>query len=675
VSNHAWARMPLFASLAVISFILIGSLDVDHASLWAQARRLPPGTAYVARGLSAEQLVVLGATVTAGDTPGLLLVDGPSASRGNRALLDALKPPRVVRVGHTEQTADATSSRVPGALWPALFPQAPTVVVAPARPRRLLLQAACLAGALRAPLVISHSLASETRDLNRRLVLWKTGEVIAVGKVYPRSKHLKGVTVTRLSTEAKVTSAYLDRIARDGPVHTLVVANPADSRTAPGLSCLAPWMAVRKRAALLLTDEKGADVERLVHNAVRTRRLRRADTLLIVANLETIPMRERPNPIATDKDTRIDMEPLTPTGTEPFSFSVGRVFHEDLGVAALMITRQQLLARKTGTPRVLVASNPGRSLPLLETFSRSTVRELRNCNYDTTALYGTQVTQSALQKGLPKHDLFLWEGHHNTLVNDWKFATWEEPLPPSMVFLQSCLALMEHKVHPVLARGAVGVIGTTTRTYSASGGACSLGFYNALLYDNLTVGASLRQSKNFLLAYILLKEKRLGKDARKSGANLRAAWAFTLWGDPTLRLPTPEKATPKLPPIRHQVRGNTITVALPPDKHDRVLTDRFQAAPYPNGRLAGLIRKGGGDDGRPLVPLVFAEVHLPKAPAGMVPQLHSRLPGRNWVFNWDARRRCGYLLAIPRAKDRDELRFHVYWTDPNNAEQSAGGAD
>src|SRR5262249_282323 len=285
--------------------------------------------------------------------------------------------------------------------------------------------------------------------------------------------------------------------------------------------------ALRRRAALLLTDSAG-DVEKVVASALKQKHLRRADTLLIVADLKAVPMRQRPNPIAADKDARIEMEPLTPTGTPPFTFSVGRVFHEGGGGAALLVAREPLLARRAGTPRVLVASNPGSSLPLLETFSRQTVRELRNCGCETTAFFGQKVTQEALRRELPRHDLFLWEGHHNTLIRDWSFPEWKDPLPPSFIFLQSCLALMEEKVHPVLTNGAVGVIGTSTRTYSASGGACSLCFFNGLMYEDLTVGESLRQAKNFLLAYILLKEKRLGNDARRTGANLPPPWAVRL---------------------------------------------------------------------------------------------------------------------------------------------------
>ncbi|MBI1914011.1 MAG: hypothetical protein HYS12_04645 [Planctomycetes bacterium] len=682
MANPPRARLPFFALLAVISFGLLGNLDADTRAPGASAVR---GTAYVGRGLSAENLVVFGATIAGGDPSGVLLIDGPDALKANRSFLDTFHPPRIVPVGSFPES-DAERVRLLGAgvervrnwslgpprqLWNDLFPTAPVVVVCPARPRALLLHAACLAGELGAPLFVSHGLAPETRELNQHLARWQTKHVYAVGGTYPRGKHLPGVEVTRLAHERDVVSLYLARLARGGPVRTLVVANPADTKDGqPALSSLAPWVALKRRAALLLTDEAG-EVDKLVTAALKQKALRRADTLLIVADLKAVPMKQRPNPIAADHDEKIDMEPLTPTGTDPFSFSVGRVFHNDIGVAALLLARQHLLERKTGTPRVLVASNPGSSLPLLETFSRQTVRELRNCGYETTVLFGAKLTEEALRKELPKHDLFLWEGHHNTLIRDWSFPQWEGPLPPSFLFLQSCLALMEHKVHPALSRGALGVIGTSTRTYSASGGACSLCFFNGMLYEDLTVGESLRHAKNFLLAYILLKEKRLGKDAKRTGANLRAAWAFTLWGDPTLRLPAPGKQTPEIPPVRHRVKGNTITLSLPPERHDKVQSGRYQAQALPNGSLAGLLKKEKGDDGRPLVPLVFAEIPLPKAPEGMVPQLHSRLPSRNWVFNWDARRRCGYLLAVPRTHENEELRFRVSWAASQSVEQSA----
>ena len=67
------------------------------------------------------------------------------------------------------------------------------------------------------------------------------------------------------------------------------------------------------------------------------------------------------------------------------------------------------------------------------------------------------------------------------------------------------------------------------------------------------------------------------------------------------------------------------------------------------------------------VGFIFVEVGLSKAPEGQTPRLRSKLPESRWVFCWDARRKCGYLLFMPRAKDRDELRFYVDWNDESVA--------
>src|SRR5205085_12125298 len=122
-------------------------------------------------------------------------------------------------------------------------------------------------------------------------------------------------------------------------------------------------------------------------------------------------------------------------------------------------------------------------------------------------------------------------------------------------------------------------------------------------------------------------------------------------------------APPKgaLPAVGHQVRGNTIVLSLPDVAHDKVLSDRYQAQMRPNGRLAGLLTKNADGEANQLVPLVFAEVRLPGGPAGQTPRLRTRLPDSRWVFCFDQRRRCGYLLAMPRERDRDELRFHIDW--------------
>jgi hypothetical protein len=295
--------------------------------------------------------------------------------------------------------------------------------------------------------------------------------------------------------------------------------------------------------------------------------------------------------------------------------------------------------------------------------------ELRNAGYETTALFGRDISRDDLRKLLPEQDLFLWEGHHNTLINDFAFPEWDEPLPPTLVFLQSCLALKEYKVQGLLRRGAVGVVGSSTRVYSGSGGACSLAFTDGVLYEGQSLGGSLRQAKNFMVAYAALKEKRLGDQAKRSGANVRSAWAFSLWGDPTLRLPRPEAPADALTPVRHDVHGSEIVISLPGTAYDKVSTSKFQVRMMPNARLAGLVHKEKEDDGQALIPFIFAELALPEGPAGRTPRLSSRLPSSQYVFCWDARRRVGYLLFMPGAREQQELRFHVHWEvgDPASA--------
>jgi hypothetical protein len=636
---------------------------------------------FLGGGLSAEDTVVFTAAVAASGHPGVVLLDHPKSRGFAKAFLGAFGPERVVPVGLFPERAVDLERRLgvpttpvltwqrgpPTLLWQALFPRAPRVVVCPSEPNGLLLQAACLAGAVRAPLFVWHDEPSEAAELRRWLVDWRTREVFLAGAAVELIPDLPDVGITRLADEGAVAACYLRHQERQGPLHSLVVANPFDGgRGLSAMSALAPYVAFQQRAALLLTNEQGTDTAEVIGAALETPSLRRAETLTLVADLEAVPMDQRPNPVA-GKDPYIEMEPMTPAGSEPYSFATGRLFHDEPAVVALMLARKRLLADAprpaAGSPwRALVVSNASGGLPLLEAFSRNTTNELSNAGYQTMALFGDDVNKDVLRQRLPDHDIFLWEGHHNTLIKDYGFPTWTEPLPPSFVFLQSCLALTETKVQPLLRRGSVGVVGSSTRIYSASGGAFALAYFDALVYEHQSLGGALRQAKNFLQAYARLKEKRLGKHAKLSGANLRTSWAFTLWGDPTLRLPRPEPAAEARAAVRHRVQGNTIVVTLPDEPHDRVVTGNFRTEMPPNARLAGLVRKTEG--GRHLVPIIFAEVALPQAPPGKAPRLHSRLPSSCWVFSWDDRRRCGYLLAIPRPKDPRELHFHVTWTSP-----------
>ncbi len=681
MSRKAVLTLCLVALPAVTLACLVlparGTLPTVEPLRWTGADRArAERTVFVGGGLSDEQTVAFTTAVQASEHPGVVLFDSPHSGRWTRAFLKEFQAAQTIAVGSfADGTADlgqrlgvrvarsfAGADGAAAEIQAALFPSAPRVVVTPAEPRRLLLQSACLAGALRAPLVITHDSPAEAASLRRRLEAWGTTEVHAAGAAGQLCRGLPGVRVTRLADERAVTSEYLRRLRQRGPVTTLVLANPADGAPGrPGMSALAPWVALQRHAALVLTNDEGTDAESVLRAALARPELRDADALLIVADLRAVPTERRPNPVEGDKDEFIEMEPLTPRGDEPVTLATGRLFHEDPNVVALMLARPRLLRAQAGQrPRALIVSNPGGGLPLLEALARSTADEFRNAGYQTTPFFGRRASPEQVRRLLPEQTVFLWEGHHSTLVRTYGIHRWPEPLKPSLVFLQSCLALQEPKAHPFLERGSVGVVGSSTRTYSGSGGAFALAYFDALLYEGQSLGGALRHAKNFMLAFARLKEKRLGGPSRLKGANLRAAWAFTLWGDPTVKLPRPQTRA-ALPQVRHEVRGNTIHVSLPEETHSKVVTAGYHAEVRPNTRLAGLRIKQDLDDTHRLVPLVFAEVRLPHAPAGKAPALRSRLPASRWVFCWDGRARRGYLLLTPRASDRGELRFRVAW--------------
>lgn len=670
------ARTLLVGTFVALGLVLTDQPAPSQRPAPSAPDKAPARVVYLAGELPDEALIALGSAV-ATRPEATLLLDSRPLRPYLKHFLCQLKPPRVVAVGKFSDDRPALtkhlgveveeiipwSERVPA----RIVGRAERLVVCKAASRSLLLEAACLAGADGVPLWIVPPQA-DAAALRPQLAEWKTKQVILVGEA--AALKLAGPKLTKLPRAEDVRAAHLKKLGAN--VERAVVTNPADTaKGMGGMSSLAAWLAVRKRAALLFTGHKGTDAGDVVIAAGRQPGLARLDVLILLGNLQAIPTLQRPNPIPDDKDKVIDMEPLTPRIGEPFSYAIGRLFHEDRAAVPLMLARQELMTATTGPRTALIASNPGGSLPLLETFSRHTSVELKNAGWDVTALYNKQVTPEALRKRMVGPDLFLWEGHHNTLVKEWGFTKWDEPMPPTFVFLQSCLALMPEKVEPLLSRGAVGVLGTSTRTYSGSGGAFSLAFLDGCVYENRSTGDSLRQAKNFLVCYALLKEKRLGAQATHTGANHRASWAFTLWGDPTFQLPRPPRPPSALPVVRAGVSGNTIVVDVPAELHGKVTTSKYQAQMPANGRLAGLLRRE--EDSAPLVPFLFAEVRLPRATAGRTPHLKSRVPSGQWTFVWDERRKTGYLLVMAPRQESGELRFRVEWQGPLAARMKEEG--
>ena len=158
-----------------------------------------------------------------------------------------------------------------------------------------------------------------------------------------------------------------------------------------------------------------------------------------------------------------------------------------------------------------------------------------------------------------------------------------------------------------------------------------LGFLDSMAYDGRPIGASMRHAKNFLLCYVELKAKRLGAAARLGGANKRAAWTFTVWGDPTLKMPKPVPPKDALPALKCEIVQNRIAMTLP----EKRLPGRRKSPP--TGPRCG--RADGSvvwpftldeENARQLAPLAFAGDSIRKTlKDGHTPRLTSKVPGKN----------------------------------------------
>src|SRR5205807_954669 len=113
----------------------------------------------------------------------VLLLDSVSLSPYAQDFLKSFRPEAVLpvgsfpagkadlekRLGVPVAPAVAWNGDGSAALWQTLFPRAERVVLSPATPRRLLLQAASLAGALQAPLLVTPDQDEAAAALQRRL--------------------------------------------------------------------------------------------------------------------------------------------------------------------------------------------------------------------------------------------------------------------------------------------------------------------------------------------------------------------------------------------------------------------------------------------------------------------------------------------------------------------------
>jgi len=671
-----------WASL-IAGALLLGA-PAPRAAAQPDADDGPPraGAVILAGEMPNPDLMALTVAVAAFAPDTTFLMDTPKARTSVKLFLDSTRPAKVQLVGRFPPTVDPLrrwgvgppvldtekATRDPVAFAWSLAPAGVgRCVVTPAEPGEELFRAAALAGAMKVPMFVLRDGDDPVRGLKELASAKGVRQVYAVGAAAAAVSQMGGVEVVRLADAAAVDAAHRRELAKAGPPRLWVLASPGD---VDGCGVFAPWVSTLRKAPLILTDEEGMNSEKVFNAALQGPDARSVDQMIVVADPDAIPQAKRRNPTAGRDGDSVDVEPWIPTKKNTLiTVPSGRLFNPDRAGVPLMLARAKMLNEAKGPPKVMISSNPGDGLRLLETFSRNTGREMENAGCKVTSMFGRfTMTESQARKAMMEHDYFIWEGHNGTVRGRFGVGRFQDPMRPSIAFIQSCAELNAQVAGPLLDRGAVAVIGTPNRMFSGSGGAYVLAFSDALAYDGMTVGQAMRHAMNYMLLYAELKEMRLGGDARLGGANRRAAWTFCLWGDPLAKLPTPTPSKDALPRLQSTGSKNLITVKLPEAKYPTTEVMPYRAEMYPGGRLAGLYSFDGEDEGKTLVPLAFVEVHIPDAPAGKTPHLSSRVPARNYVFKWDDRRKVAYILLLPRDKDVADVEFRVHWDAPAAAE-------
>ena len=255
---HKLARMLLLFVPCLLAFGLTRGPAVHQAPGQSGRRtgHAACATVYLAGDLDEEELIAFTANLHGSSDAGVPLLNGSRTSQGNRDFLAAYRPEQLILVGPSAEKVAQPGKRLgqrvtqripwkrgpPSELWKRWFPRAEQVVVCPAELRRLLLQAACLAGTLPAPLV-DHSRRRRCRTdphaarlANAARVRGRPGNLLG-SRTSQRSRHRAAGRGSRGEPGRRHRQPA-------GPISLLVAANPADAApTWRLMSVLAPYLA------------------------------------------------------------------------------------------------------------------------------------------------------------------------------------------------------------------------------------------------------------------------------------------------------------------------------------------------------------------------------------------------------------------------------------------------
>ena len=265
----------------------------------------------------------------------------------------------------------------------------------------------------------------------------------------------------------------------------------------------------RKDALLLLTNDEGKNVRAMVDEAPRQPGGARPTASFSSAICAAIPMEKRPNPLA-GKDAFIEMEPLTPHGKRPFSLRGRPAVPRGSG-------RRRADARPAAAASARASTRPSSSATRAagcrcwRRFSRTTAQEFANAGYDVPSFFGreggrrtTVRTPAARADDLPVGRASQHAG---------------EPLRGACAGPSRCgprssscrAAWPSSRARPSRSWSAAPSASSAARRGpTPAPAALSLAFFDALLYEEQSMGGRAAAGEELLLAFSLLKEKRLG---------------------------------------------------------------------------------------------------------------------------------------------------------------------
>lgn len=451
--------------------------------------------------------------------------------------------------------------------------------------------------------------------------------------------------VVDLDTAEALEREWLPLLA-PSPPDALVIANPRDVDglfSPSGLSLLAPLLSAAHRAPLLLVD--GADpaaIEREALTFLDAARLHPTHIILVGDEL-ALRSHTLPDPVITaggpearggGKTLRVELFSEIQQ-QRPQDLSVGRIVAEDATSASVLLARQRHHASEAKP--VVLLGNADEAFSLGEAISRVTVEELRNVSVPVRAFYRDEITPAVVLDALDSTELLVWEGHARDLTLEERGGI-AVGGAPEIAILQGCYTLDRSDPFILLEKGTFAIVASSAAIYSAPGSAFAHAIFDSFLYERADLGTAVRNARNFLFGLSQLQRSRNHPDWRKT---YRAALAFALWGDPTLR-PRLDSDRAKVAPVAWTPGHAGIDLDIPAETLPEVSSGNYRAQVPPRAQLGGLVLPSRSGVERRLKDLYFTVQRLPRNAGAAC------APNRGWSL-WSAYApRSGTLTVLAR---------------------------